>query len=108
MDWLTLLVANEMLGTCNGTSILNALNALCHSDTGKDWIWRESLPVSATCRHTTNGSGDWSEKDGDSLALGLGAHGVATSVHQTPVPCGRGCLAGGEDRVVISAANSDR
>ena len=102
-----MLIADKMLGTSNHSSILDALDRLGHADAGKDGVWGKPLPVSAGGRHTAEGAGDRPKKDVDPLALGLLAHGIATSVDQRPVKGGSSGLARRESRVEVRPTNTE-
>jgi hypothetical protein len=90
---LTLLVGDEMLSTSNDTGVLDTLDGLGHTNTGKDGIRREALPVTSSLRSAADGTGDRSENDVDALALVLLAHRLAALVHNRLVKGGGSGLA---------------
>lgn len=85
-----------MLCASNHASILDALDRLGHTDAGQNWVRRETLPVPAPSRGTTNRACDGAQLDIDAFAPVLFAHGQTSLVHQVTVKSGCCREAGGE------------
>lgn len=131
-DRLTLLVADEMLGSSNDTSVLDTLDCLNHTISGKDWVSSERLPSSSTydvglavrkktslyvvisqcieqrltSSHTAKSSSNGTKQDVDALVLGFLAHSLSTAVHQPLIERGAGGDASRKDRDPIGETDT--
>lgn len=95
-----------MLCTSNDTSVLDALDRLGHTNTGQNWVRRETLPVAASSRGTANWACNRAQLDVDALAPVLFAHGQASLVHEIAVKSGCCREACGEGRGPVRKSNT--
>ena len=103
-----LFVTDEVLSASNDTSILDTVDVLSDSDTRKDWVRGETLPVTATLGTAAERTNDRAELHVDALAVVLGAHAVTALVEETTVEGGCNGHTAGEDTVVVCVTDTDR
>ena len=83
---MLLLVANVVLGASHDASSLDTLDGFVHSNTRKDRVGRETLPVAAALWRPANWANDGTKLNVDTLVSMLGPHLVAALVDQTAIP----------------------
>lgn len=77
------------LGTSDNILTLNTLDRLVHADTTENWVWRETLPVSASLWSSAEWTGSRAKLNSNSLALVLSTDSSTTLAQKPTVKGGR-------------------